>query len=59
MADGVAERFQRAAERMRQNGSLKLSNEDKLELYSLFKQVGFQQNELVLVQLSHDCTRHS
>ncbi len=47
MADdgaGVAERFQRAAERMRQNGSLKLSNEDKLELYSLFKQVGCQQN---------------
>ena len=47
MADGLDERFQRAAERMRENGSLKLSNEDKLELYSLFKQVICQQNELV------------
>lgn len=41
MADGpgLTERFERAAERMRLNSGLKLTNEDKLELYSLFKQV--------------------
>ena len=33
------DRFQRAAERMRLNKSLKLGNEQKLQLYGLFKQV--------------------
>ena len=36
----LEERFGRAAERMRQNTSLVLSNESKLELYGYFKQVG-------------------
>ena len=36
---GLEERFKEAAERMRQNTALVLSNEAKLELYSFFKQV--------------------
>lgn len=36
---GLEERFKRAAERMRQNTALVLSNEAKLELYGFFKQV--------------------
>ena len=36
---GLEERFKRAAERMRQNTSLVLNNEAKLELYGFFKQV--------------------
>ena len=36
------ERFKRAAERMRQNTSLVLSNESKLELYGFFKQVEYE-----------------
>lgn len=35
----VEERFQRAAERMRANTGLSLSNEEKLELYGHYKQV--------------------
>lgn len=33
------ERFERAAEYMRTNSALKLSNEQKLQLYGYFKQV--------------------
>ena len=36
---GLEESFKRAAERMRQNTALVLSNEAKLELYGFFKQV--------------------
>lgn len=36
---GLEERFKGAAERMRQNTALVLSNEAKLELYGFFKQV--------------------
>ena len=41
VADGalVEERFKRAAERMRQNTALVLSNDCKLQLYGYFKQV--------------------
>ena len=35
----LEERFKEAAERMRQNTALVLSNEAKLELYGFFKQV--------------------
>ena len=35
----LEERFQRAAERMRQNTGLVLANEQKLELYGYYKQV--------------------
>ena len=35
----LEERFKRAAERMRQNTALVLSNDSKLELYGFFKQV--------------------
>lgn len=37
----LEERFQSAAERMRQNTALVLSNEHKLELYGFFKQVAY------------------
>jgi hypothetical protein len=36
---GLEGRFRGAAERMRQNTALVLSNEAKLELYGFFKQV--------------------
>ena len=36
----VKERFERAAEHMRTNTSLQLNNEQKLQLYGYFKQVG-------------------
>ena len=39
---GLEERFKRAAERMRQNTALVLSNEAKLELYGFFKQVKYK-----------------
>ena len=41
MSAGVDEhaRFERAAEYMRSNSSLKLSNEQKLQLYGYYKQV--------------------
>ena len=39
MADQLKERFKRAAERMRANVGLSLSNEEKLELYGYYKQV--------------------
>ena len=42
----LEERFKRAAERMRQNTALVLSNESKLELYSLFKQVNCDDQSL-------------
>ena len=35
----LEERFQKAAERMRQNAGLVLANEQKLELYGYYKQV--------------------
>ena len=37
--DLLQERFELAAEHMRANSTLKLSNEDKLRLYGYFKQV--------------------
>lgn len=39
VSGALEERFKRAAERMRQNTALVLSNESKLELYGFFKQV--------------------
>lgn len=37
--ESLEDRFQLAAERMRQNTALSLSNEQKLQLYGYFKQV--------------------
>lgn len=38
-AEGLELRFQRAADRMRSNSSLRLGNDQKLQLYGYFKQV--------------------
>ena len=38
-AESVSERFKKAAEWMRNNKSLKLSNAQKLNIYGLYKQV--------------------
>lgn len=40
MDEHGADLFESAAERMRLNASLHLSNEQKLELYGYYKQVG-------------------
>ena len=46
----VEDRFEQAAEYMRNSQNLKLSNEQKLQLYGFFKQVTRgQSNDVILI----------